>query len=95
LRAELAATQAKAEAANASHQEQRQAAAKEAHRVAECMTKAETERDTARADASKALEEVAKLRGQLEAVQTQHTELMALLKPKAESASVGTKAKKA
>ena len=58
------------------------------------MTKAEAERDTARADASKAREEAAKLRGQIEAVQTQHAELMALLKPKAEPASAGTKAKK-
>lgn len=95
LRAELAAVKAKAEAAEVSHQEHRQTAAKEAHRVAERMTKAEADRDSARADASAAREDAAKLRGQLEAVQTQHAELMALLKPKAEpTATAATKGKK-
>lgn len=62
--------------------------------MAATKAKAEAERDAARADASKAREEAAKLRGQLEAVQTQHAELMAMLKPKAEPASAGTKTKR-
>ncbi len=63
--------QAKAEAAEQSHQEQRKTAAQEAHRAAEHMTKAQAERDSARQEASTAREEAAKLRGQVEALQTQ------------------------
>lgn len=61
------------------HQEQRKQAAAEAHRVAERMTKAEADRDTARKEASSAREDAAKLRGQVEALQTQASDLMRAL----------------
>ena len=79
VRAELATTKAKAEAADHAHQEQRKTAAQEAHRVAERMTKAEAGRDEARSAASSAREEAAKLRGQVEALQTQASDLMRAL----------------
>ncbi|TVT55709.1 MAG: hypothetical protein FHK80_13920 [Azoarcus sp. PHD] len=79
VRAELTTLKAKAEAADQAHQEQRKAAAQEAHRVAERMTKAEADRDTARKEASAAREDAANLRGQLEALQTQQAEVMRLL----------------
>ena len=88
------AKKAKAEAADASHQEQRQAAAKEAHRVAERMTKAEAERDTARADASKAREEAARLAGQLQAHQEQTAAILARLAPPAEAKPATTTTRK-
>ncbi|MBS4073084.1 MAG: hypothetical protein KGZ90_17275, partial [Algoriphagus sp.] len=78
-RAELATVKAKAEAADQAHQEQRKSAAQEAHRVAERMTKAEADRDEARKEASSAREEAAKLRGQVEALQTQASDLMRAL----------------
>ena len=48
LRADLVRVQAKAEAADEAHQKQRASAAQEIHRIAELMTKAEADRDTAR-----------------------------------------------
>lgn len=81
LRSELAGVRAKAEAAEEAHQTQRKAAAAEAHRAAELLTKAQSERDTARQQAGEAREAAAKLAGQLEAVQAQNVALLATLKP--------------
>lgn len=78
-RAELATVKAKAEAAVQTHQEQRKQAASEANRVAERLTKAQAERDSARKEAGKAREESAQLRGQVEALQLQATDLMRAL----------------
>lgn len=79
MRDELIAVKANAEAAERAQQEHRKSAAQEAHRVAERMTRAEADRDTARKDAGSAREDAANLRGQLEALQTQHAEVMRLL----------------
>jgi hypothetical protein len=57
------------------------AAAAEAHRAAELLTRAQSERDTARQQAGEAREAAAKLAGQLEAVQAQNVALLATLKP--------------
>lgn len=74
-RNELANVKARADAADQSHQEQRKQAAAEAHRQVERLTKAQAERDTARQEAGQAREDAAKLRGQVEALQTQAGEL--------------------
>jgi colicin import membrane protein len=79
VRAELVKLQAKAEAADQSHQEQRKHAAAEALRAADHLTKIEADRDTARQQANTAREEAAKLAGKLEATQTQATSLMQAL----------------
>ncbi len=68
LRTALVKVQAKAEAAEQSHQEQRNTAAQEAQ-----------EAHRARIDASAAREEAAKLRGQVEALQTQATDQLRAL----------------
>lgn len=96
-RAELATVKAKSEAADHAHQEQRKTAAQEAHRVAERMTKAEADRDEARKEASSAREEAAKLRGQVEALQTQASDLMRALAARqpAEGEAVAAPAPKA
>ena len=47
--------------------------------MAERMTKVEADRDTARKEASSAREDAAKLRGQVEALQTQASDLMRAL----------------
>jgi colicin import membrane protein len=67
LRAELATARGKADAAEQQHEEQRKRAAEEVQRIAERMTKAETERDNSRAAVAEAREEAATLRGQLDA----------------------------
>lgn len=71
--------QAKAEAADQSHQEQRKAAAAAALRTAERVTKVEADRDTARKEASSAREDGAKLAGKLEAMQAQIADLMRVI----------------
>ena len=81
LRGELATVKAKADAADQAHHEQRKTAAQETHRLAERMTKIETERDTARKEASSAREDAAKLRGQVESLQAQAAELLRTLRP--------------
>jgi len=81
LRAELATVTAKSETADQANQERRKQAEAEALRVAERMAKAERERDEAREAAAAAREDVAALRGQLEAIATQNAALMAALKP--------------
>ena len=76
--------QAKAEAAELGHAEQRKQAATEAHRAAERMTKAQTERDDATKSAAEARERAAGLAGQVEAMQQQNAALMAAIQPQAE-----------
>ena len=80
--AELATVKAKAEAADQSHQEQRKAAAQETLRVTERMARLESEHDTARKETGAAREESAKLRGHLETIQTQNTDLMRIITEK-------------
>jgi chromosome segregation ATPase len=70
VRNELAKAQAKADADREIYQEQRKAAAAEAHRQAERLTAIQSERDQARKEASAAREESATLRGRLEALET-------------------------
>lgn len=79
VQAELVKLQAKAEAAEQSHQEQRKSTALEALRTAERMTQAEAERDSTRREASAAREEAANLRGQIDAMQSQVANLMQAL----------------
>ncbi|MDD5388975.1 MAG: DNA-binding protein [Gallionellaceae bacterium] len=79
LRAELATVKATAGAAELTHQEQRKTAAQEAHRVAERLMRAETGRDEAHKEAGQAREEVARLTGQVEAIERQNSALMATL----------------
>ena len=74
--AELATVKAKAEAADQSHQEQRKLAAQETLRVTERMAKLEAGNDVARKETGAAREEAAKLRGHIEAIQEQNTNLM-------------------
>ena len=54
----------------------------EANRLAERLTKAHAERDSARKEAAKAREEAAQLRGQIEALQLQVADLMRALAPR-------------
>ncbi|MCW5286908.1 hypothetical protein [Verminephrobacter eiseniae] len=77
LRSELAGVKARAESQAEAHQEQRKTAAQEAARMVERFTGAQAERDQAQRDAAAAREEAAGLRGQLEAFEEQHTQLMA------------------
>jgi DNA repair exonuclease SbcCD ATPase subunit len=79
VHAELVKLQAKAEAAEQSHQEQRKSTALEALRTAERMTQAEAERDSTRREASAAREDAANLRGQIDAMQSQVANLMQAL----------------
>lgn len=79
MRSELATVKAQAAAADESHNEQRKRTAEETHRNAERLTKIEAERDEARKQTAMAREDVAKLRGQMETLQSQVTELMKAL----------------
>ena len=79
MRDELATVKAKAEAAEQAHQEQRKTASQEAHRVAEKLAKAQGDRDQARTDAAATREELAKIRGQLEASEAYKAELLGML----------------
>ena len=83
-RAELVKVQAKAEAIEQAHAEQRKQAATEAHRAAEGLTKAQGERDTAAKAAAEARERAAGLAGQLQAMQEQNAALLAAIKPQGE-----------
>ncbi len=76
LKTELTKVQAKAEASEESHQQQRKMAADEIKRSADKLVKIEGERDKAKAEAGKAREETAKLTGQVEALKTQVAQLM-------------------
>ncbi len=83
-RAELVKVQAKAEAVEQAHTEQRKQAATEAHRAAERMTNAQAERDDATKAAAEARERAAGLAGQLQAMQEQNAALLAVIKPQGE-----------
>lgn len=74
--AELARMNATAEAERARHQLE---AEKEAQRATDRITNAEADRDTASQQASTAREDAARLRGQVEAMQTQTASLMLAL----------------
>ena len=76
LHADLASTQATAQAERQQHTEQRKHSAQEALRVAERMTQAEADRDQERREASKAREEAARLQGMVQAMTSQNAELM-------------------
>ena len=76
--------QAKAEAIEQTHAEQRKQAATEAHRAAEGLTKAQGERDAAAKAAAEARERAAGLAGQLQAMQEQNAALLAAIKPQGE-----------
>ena len=74
-RAELAIVKTKAEVTDQVHQEQRKVTADEEKRNAERITKFETNQVQANKEVSAAREDAAKLRGQVEAMQAQLTEL--------------------
>ena len=76
LRSDLAGVKARSEAQSEAHQEQRKMAAQEAARMAERFIGAQAERDQAQRDAAAAREEAAGLRGQVEAIKEQNTQLM-------------------
>lgn len=83
-RLELVRVQAKAEATELGHAEQRKQAVAEALRSAERMTQAQAERDDATKAAAEARERAAGFAGQLQAVQEQNAALLAVIKPQAE-----------
>ena len=76
VRGDLAGIKESAEADRQQNAEQRKATAAETLRVVERMTKAESDRDQERRDAGKAREEAARLQGMVDAMTTQHSELM-------------------
>jgi chromosome segregation ATPase len=76
VRAELAATKAKADVDAQHHAGQRSQAAKAAHQLAERMTKAEAERDNARKAETQAREQAARLHGQVDALQQHNADLL-------------------
>jgi colicin import membrane protein len=90
-RAELATVKAQAAAADKTQQEQRKRTAEETHRMAERLTKIETDRDAAHKQAATAREEAAKLRGQLEATQAQAAELIQALSSQQPAKTTGAK----
>ncbi|EAB8931768.1 KfrA protein [Escherichia coli] len=81
VRGELAKVQAKAEAEQEAHQEQRKAAATEAHRMAERLTAAQAERDQATKAAGQAREEAARMAGQIDTLKEQSAALLARITP--------------
>ena len=83
-RLELVRVQAKAEATEVGHAEQRKQAAAEALRSAERMTQAQAERDEATKAAAEARERAAGFAGQLQVLQEQNAALLAVIKPQAE-----------
>jgi colicin import membrane protein len=84
VRGELVKAQAKAEADQEAHQEQRKTAAAEAHRMAERLTAAQANATRRGRDASAAREEAARLAGQLTAHQEQNAALLARIQPAAD-----------
>ncbi|MBO9904189.1 DNA-binding protein [Xanthomonas phaseoli pv. dieffenbachiae] len=83
VRGELVKVQARAEADQEAHQEQRKQAAAEAHRMAERLTAAQAERDQATKAAGQAREEAARLAGQLDTLKEQSAALLARITPPA------------
>jgi chromosome segregation ATPase len=92
VRAELAKVQAKTEAVEQAHQEQRKQTATEAHRIAERLTAAQAERDQAKREAAQAREEAARLAGHIAALKEQSAALLARINP-AESKPASTRKK--
>jgi chromosome segregation ATPase len=84
LRNELATVRARAEAAQESHQQQRTQAASEVKRLAEQLEAAKAGRDQAEKAAASAREESAALRGQMDALKDQNSQLLQTLKADAE-----------
>ena len=78
-RADLAAVNAKVQASEQARQEQRKTADQEAKRTTERLAKAEAGQEKAQQEASAAREDAANLRGQIEAMKNQVTELMQVL----------------
>lgn len=76
LRTELVGVRAKAEATEHSHQEHRKDAAKEAQRCADKVIAVQKERDEIARENATARENVARLAGQLEVLQTQNAKLI-------------------
>lgn len=93
VRAELVKVQAKAEADQEAHQEQRKVAAAEAHRMAERLTTAQAERDQAAKATAQAREEAARLAGQLDTLKEQSAALLARITPPAADAKPAAKKK--
>ncbi|EBB2392675.1 DNA-binding protein [Salmonella enterica subsp. enterica serovar Worthington] len=83
VRGELAKVQARADADQEAHQEQRKQAAAEAHRMAERLTAAQAERDQAMKAAGQAREEAARMAGQLDTLKEQSAALLARITPPA------------
>lgn len=79
LRVELATTKARAEAAEQQHANQLKQLGLDAERVAERAAKAEEAREVARKEAGEAREDAAKLRGHVEAIESQRAELVKVL----------------
>lgn len=79
LRAELARVRTTADAAERTHQEHRQHAAREAQRCADKLIAAQSERNQFAQVAGEARERAARLAGQLEAVQAQNAALLTTL----------------
>ena len=91
-RAALVKVQAKADAQAEAHAEQRKQAATEAQRMADMLSKAQSDRDDAAKTAAEARERAAGLAGQLEATQSQNAALLATFQP--QEAAPAVKAKK-
>lgn len=79
VRERLALTEQAAKSAEVQHAQALKTAAQEAHRVAEKLAKAQGDRDQARTDAAATREELAKIRGQLEASEAYKAELLGML----------------
>ena len=92
VRGDLAGVKASAETERQQYAEQRKTTAVEALRIAERMTKAEADRDQERRDAGKAREEAARLQGMVDAMTTQHSELMRAVVAAGEARKVDTPA---
>jgi chromosome segregation ATPase len=92
-RSELAILKAKVEVTEQTNQDQRKVAAEQEKRFAERIKKGETDQEQARKETSAAREESAKLRGQVEAMQVQVKELLAVIAASPSSAAFDTKKK--
>jgi colicin import membrane protein len=81
VRVDLVKLQARTEATEQGHTEQRKHAATEAHRAIERLTKVQGERDAAAKAVAEARERAAGLAGQLETLREQNAALLAAIKP--------------
>lgn len=80
LRAEIAGVRAKMDAAEHAHEEHRKEATREAQRWAEKVIAAQHERDLSTKEAATARENAARLAGQVDALQAQHSKLLGVLR---------------